>query len=48
MLIALTFAAALVVGLIVTPIVREFAHRRRLTAARARAVSLAPEPLPFG
>jgi thymidine kinase len=23
-------------------------HRRRLTAARARAVSLAPEPLPFG
>ena len=30
MLIALTFAAALVVGLIVTPIVREFAHRREL------------------
>ena len=30
MLIALTFAAALVVGLIVTPIVREFAHRRQL------------------
>jgi UDP-GlcNAc:undecaprenyl-phosphate/decaprenyl-phosphate GlcNAc-1-phosphate transferase len=30
MLIALTFAAALVVGLIVTPIVREFAHRRDL------------------
>ena len=23
-------------------------HRRRLTAARAKAVSLAPEPLPFG
>ncbi|WP_235736118.1 thymidine kinase [Nocardioides alcanivorans] len=23
-------------------------HRRRLTAARARAVSMAPEPLPFG
>ncbi|MFN8189604.1 MAG: thymidine kinase [Nocardioidaceae bacterium] len=23
-------------------------HRRRLTAARARAVSLAPDPLPFG
>jgi thymidine kinase len=23
-------------------------HRRRMTAARARAVSLAPEPLPFG
>jgi thymidine kinase len=23
-------------------------HRRKLTAARARAVSLAPEPLPFG
>jgi thymidine kinase len=23
-------------------------HRRRLTAARAQAVSLAPEPLPFG
>jgi thymidine kinase len=23
-------------------------HRRRLTAARAHAVSLAPEPLPFG
>ena len=23
-------------------------HRRRLTAARARAVSIAPEPLPFG
>jgi UDP-GlcNAc:undecaprenyl-phosphate GlcNAc-1-phosphate transferase len=30
MLIALTFAAALVVGLVVTPIVREFAHRREL------------------
>lgn len=30
MLIALTFAAALVVGLVVTPIVREFAHRRQL------------------
>ena len=30
MLIALTFAAALVVGLFVTPIVREFAHRREL------------------
>lgn len=30
MLIALTFAAALVVGLVVTPIVREFAHRRHL------------------
>ena len=23
-------------------------HRRRLTAARAKAVSMAPEPLPFG
>jgi thymidine kinase len=23
-------------------------HRRRLTAARAKAVSLVPEPLPFG
>ena len=23
-------------------------HRRRLTADRAKAVSLAPEPLPFG
>jgi thymidine kinase len=23
-------------------------HRRGLTAARARAVSLAPDPLPFG
>ena len=23
-------------------------HRRRMTAARAHAVSLAPEPLPFG
>ena len=23
-------------------------HRRKLTAARAKAVSLAPEPLPFG
>jgi thymidine kinase len=23
-------------------------HRRRLTAARAMAVSLTPEPLPFG
>jgi len=23
-------------------------HRRRLTAARARAVALSPEPLPFG
>jgi thymidine kinase len=23
-------------------------YRRRLTAARAQAVSLAPEPLPFG
>jgi thymidine kinase len=23
-------------------------HRRRLTAARARAVSLAADPLPFG
>jgi thymidine kinase len=23
-------------------------HRRKLTAARARAVSMAPEPLPFG
>lgn len=30
MLIALTFAAALVVGLVVTPIVREFAHRLEL------------------
>lgn len=30
MLIALTFAAALVVGLVVTPIIREFAHRRDL------------------
>jgi thymidine kinase len=23
-------------------------HRRKLTAARAKAVSLAPDPLPFG
>lgn len=23
-------------------------HRRKMTSARARAVSLAPEPLPFG
>jgi thymidine kinase len=23
-------------------------HRRRLTAARAQAVALSPEPLPFG